>query len=369
MPDLPNQPEGPLVPEPSQRPTAVDVARLAGVSQSAVSRAFSANASVSSKTRNKVLEAARILGYQPSFAAGSLVTGVSKIIGVAVAGLGHSFYAEIVQTLSTTLAAFGFRPMLFSLESEDKSDPILNEVLRYRVDAIILVSANISSRFAEDCAQAGVPVVLLNRGIRSSSTAVVKGDDFGGAYQIGRFLTAGGHERYGFVSGPRQAMTSRERWRGFQTALSEAGVEDIAVIDGEFTYESGVKAAYRFLQLPKLPDAVFCGNDDMAIGFIDEIARQLGEVVGRDLSVVGFDDIPLARRFRYRLTTYRQPIREMARAAVHLAVQATSGKDTGRTATVLPGQLVVRLSSRLPTSGISRLANGETTWDAEPVAG
>src|SRR3954471_14173675 len=184
-----------------RRPTAYDVARLAGVSQSMVSRAFTPGCSVSPEARAKVLEAARQLNYRPNLIARSLITQRSRLIGVAMAYMENQFYPTILEALSECFAGEGYRVLLFTPGPNGDPDPILDEVLRFQVAAVILASTRMTSHFAEECSQARVPVVLFNRRTDNEAVSSVTGQNVFGSRTVGSFLAAGGHSRFAFVAG------------------------------------------------------------------------------------------------------------------------------------------------------------------------
>ena len=157
-----------------------------------MSRVFTPGASVSDRTRAKVVAAAATLGYRPNLIASSLITGKSRIVGVVVPGLTNPFYAALVDTLSDALSVREYRVMVFTARHGTSADPILEEILRYRLDALVLVSAQLSSRLAEECAEVGLPVVMVNRKTDSEAVSSVTGDNRAGAACIGSFLVAGG---------------------------------------------------------------------------------------------------------------------------------------------------------------------------------
>jgi DNA-binding LacI/PurR family transcriptional regulator len=154
--------------EPRARgPTASDVARLAGVSQSAVSRSFTPGASISAAMRARVMRAAEALDYRPNLIARSLITRRSGMVGVAIGSLGNFLYPDMLERLAARLRDAGLRILLFTAPPDGDADPELAQIMRYQVDAVILAATTLSSALAEDCRRAGVPVILFNRTGRS----------------------------------------------------------------------------------------------------------------------------------------------------------------------------------------------------------
>lgn len=341
--------------------TAHDVARLAGVSQSAVSRTFTEGASVSPDTREKVMQAAKQLGYRPNLVARSLITGRSHIIGVTIPSLSNSFYSELLEALAESFAEIGYRVMLFTTNPDRNSDPVLEEVLRYRVDALVLVASNLSSRFADECQQIGLPVVLLNRKTNSKMASSVTGANKSGATQIAAFLAAGGHRRFAYVAGLETSSTNRDREKAFADHLQKRGYPAPVRAVGNYTVAGAVAATRELLSLKNRPDAIFCANDLMALAAINVARTEFNLEVGKQISIVGFDDSELARWPIFGLTTYAQPVRLLVGRVVEIVKDALADKKNTPVHEVMEGRLVVRESARIPAEGIS-VIDGVKVW-------
>ena len=347
--------------ERGRRPvTAHDVARLAGVSQSAVSRTFTKGASVSPDTRRKVEEAAASLGYRPNLLARSLITRRSSLIGVAIAGMANPFYARVLESLSAAFEQLGYRILLFSMANNEDSDPVLEEILRYQIDGLVLVSASLSSRFAEECRTIGLPVVLFNRTNDSTSVSSVTSDNLTGSRTIARFLLAGGHQRLAFVAGKQSSSTNRDREAGFTGYLQEQGRPLPLREVGDYTFDGALAATRRLLDLDLPPDAIFCANDLMALAAINA-CHERGMQPGRDVSIVGFDDLPQGQWPIFGLTTFEQPLAEMIGRAVNIICAQLADPGISAIQEVLPGKMIVRRTAREPASGVIEV-NGERLW-------
>lgn len=341
--------------------TAYDVAHLAGVSQSAVSRSFTPGASVSEGTRRRVMEAAATLGYRPNLAARSLITRRSGIIGVAVSYLENQFYPRVLEALSQALSQAGYRILLFTGKRQGSSDPVLEEVMRYRVDAILLLSANLSSHFDAECQKAGIPVVLLNRTTDSAKVWSVAGNNDGGARAIASFLVAGKHRRFAFMAGLENASTSREREKGFSRYLALEGFAPPQRVVGHYDFEAACAAARQIFSTTMRPDALFCANDHMALAAINVARIEFGLEVGRDISIVGFDDAGPAAWPLFDLTTYVQPVDAMVAEVVEIVKQRLSNPGLVAERRVVPGWLAVRGSARRPRRGVV-MQDGVPIW-------
>ncbi|MEX0730796.1 MAG: LacI family DNA-binding transcriptional regulator [Aquisalimonadaceae bacterium] len=337
------------------RPTSADVARLANVSQSAVSRTFTLGASVAPETKRKVLEAAKSLGYRPNAFARSLITRNSRIIAVVLAYLDNSFYPRVLELLSRGLQRKGYHVMLF-LAAPGGADDVLQEILQYQVAGILMASATLSSVLAKECEAAGIPIVLFNRYIPGSPNSSVTSDNYAGGVAVGEFLVAAGHERIAYIAGASDASTNKDRWAGLIKALSEAGRACWGQADGAYSYDRAAQAAREMFSdraPPDRPDAVFVANDHMALAVMDVLRHELRLKVPEDVSVVGYDDVPQAAWPAYDLTTVEQAVEPMVDAAINILLGQVSNERVQRHNVVIPGDLVLRGSARLP-GGLAR---------------
>jgi DNA-binding LacI/PurR family transcriptional regulator len=341
--------------------TAYDVARLAGVSQSAVSRAFTEGSSISLHTRLKVEEASQRLNYRPNLIARSLSLRKSDTIGVIVPPMENAFFPELLEELSAAFNQMGYRVLLFTSSSPISSDPILEDVLHSRVDAVVTISTSVSSMFAEECQRSGLPIILLNRKTDSKGISIVEGANAEGAGTIASFLVAGGHKRYAFMAGLESSSTSRDRERAFTRKLSEMGKVLSGRENGNFSFEDAMRASRTLLSARLRPDAIFCANDHMAIATIQVARYEFGMEIGRDVSIVGFDDSKLASWPAFNLTTYGQPAKAMAQRTAELMHSQLRDEKVEPTDVVMPGELVVRGSTRSPRNGIVS-SLGRQTW-------
>ncbi|MSQ74346.1 MAG: LacI family DNA-binding transcriptional regulator [Rhodoferax sp.] len=326
--------------------TSLDVARLAGVSQSAVSRCFTAGASVSEAMRNKVQEAARKLGYQPNAHARSLITGRSRIIGLVLSHIENLFYPAVLEQLAQRLQQDGYHLLIFISDGHN-ADDLVGEILQYKVDGIVLGATTLSSALAQRCADASIPVVLFNRIMAAGSAgsvSSVRSDNVGGGREIARFLVAGGHRRIAYLAGREDSSTNLERERGFREGLAEAGQRIYARAIGNYDVLQARQATRDlFAQAEQRPDAVFVASDQMAIAVLDTLRHELGLAVPQQVSVVGFDNVPQAAWESYALTTFEQPVQPMVEATVELLQSYLRGDDMPNTRNiVIAGQLVLR---------------------------
>ena len=322
------------------RVTSVDLATTLGIAQSTVSRALSNDARIALKTREKVQALAAQLGYTPNAFARSLSTQQSKLIGIVMSEMTSPFYPFVLEKLTSRLHDLGWRVLLFSTDSDHDVDDLLPLVMEYQADGLIIASANLSSHMSETLERHGTPVVLFNRYASDASSSAVCCDNRGGGRLVADHLLALEHQRYAYIAGRENTSTNRDREQGFTARLEAAGFS-VQRETGNFTYEAGFAAMGRLLSASNAPDAVFCANDITAIGAIDA-ARELGVQVGREVSVIGFDDIPMAAWSAYKLTTVRQPVEMMIDASLEMLIGAIEGQVLGSNLRFIPGSLVER---------------------------
>ncbi len=332
---------------PAKITTSMDVARRAGVSQSTVSRVFSSEDRVSGETRARVLAAAQDLGYQPNVLARSLATQQSNIIGI-VTHISNPFYPYIIEKLTRRLQEMGRQTLLFSVEPDQEVDDILPLVLQYRVDALIITSASLSSEMASQCERQGIPVVLFNRYVLGARVSAVCCDNIEGGRLVANLLLDSGHKRLAHIAGRAPTSTNRDREKGFSDRLRERGYTGWLREESDHVYQTGREAARRLLQRPDRPDAIFCVSDIVAFGAIDAARYDCGLRVPEDVSIIGFDDLPTAAWPAYSVTTIREPVNRMVDLTLKHLVERINDPSAEPVLELLPGQLVRRASARLP---------------------
>ena len=328
--------------------TATDVARLAGVSQSAVSRVFTPGASASPKTAAKVRAAAEQLGYRPDPLARAMITGRTRIIGLVVAYLENQFYPLALERLSRALQERGYHILVFMAEnSTEKVAEVVQELIDYRVDGIITASVSMSNDLTARLLALGIPVVNFNRGQDDPRLIDITSDNIAGGRQATEFLIAGGHRRIAHIMGWQGSSTGRDRAEGFRQAMAGAGLAPVAMVDGMYNRDTAAAVARDLCSRPDRPDAIFVGNDHMALAVMDELRFGLGLRIPEDISIIGYDDVPIAAWPSYALTTIRQPVNRMVAATVEAILGRIDGTNSPEKIRI-DGPLMVRQSARLP---------------------
>jgi DNA-binding LacI/PurR family transcriptional regulator len=331
---------------PRKKSSSNDVARIARVSQSTVSRVFSQSDAVTQKTKDKVLAAARKLGYKPNAIARSLITRRTDIVGIVMADITNPFYPTVLEKLTQRLQSTGRRALLFNVTPDRDVDDTLPLLLQYQVDAIILTSATISSEMTNECARLGTPVILFNRYVPGAQASAVSCDNVAGGRLVADLFLDAGHTRLAYISGRKNTSTNLDREKGFSERLRERGHTEWLFEQGEYTYASGFAAAQRLLRRSDPPDAIFSANDIMAMGALDA-ARELAIKIPDALSIIGFDDIPAAAWPAYRLTTIQQPVDQMIDATLEMLEARIKDPDLAPVNLLIPGVLIQRHSARI----------------------
>jgi LacI family transcriptional regulator len=332
------------------RVTSRDVAAEVGVSQSTVSRALQGDPRVAPETVERIRAAVERLGYIPNQAARSLITRRSDTIAVVAGELTNPFYPEIVQALGDELALAGYRMELLSTRADGgREHDVLEHLGRSAIDGVVLAAETTGSGTAAALARRGVPVVLLNRDVDGVEVDRVVSDNRHGGALAARALLELGHRRIGLIAGPPTTSTGRDRAEGFRGALRDAGApldERYARVTG-FSHEGGYQFCGELLALPEPPTAILCGNDVIAFGAFDA-ARGRGVAVPKQLSVLGYDDIEMAGWEAFGLTTVRQPLARMARAAAELLLERIAAPALEPRRRIFPPDLVRRETTAPP---------------------
>ncbi len=322
----------------------VDVAKLAGVSYQTVSRVLHQSPHVSSETRTRVETAIRALDYRPSSVAQALVTGRSKILGVV------SFDTTLFGPASTLLGVeeaahdSGYVVVVTSLKTIDSAS-VMGAVERLRdqgVDGIVVIAPKKSAIDALRRLPSALHVVAVEAG-PGDAVPVVAVDQQSGAAAATRHLLELGHKTVWHIAGPRDWIEAGQRIKGWREALRVAGAKAPPLLYGDWGARSGYELGQRILREPEVT-AVFVSNDQMALGLLRRL-HEAGRQVPREISVVGFDDIPESAYFTPPLTTVRQNFAEVGRLCLRLLVDQIENGVSARSESIVPAELIVRQST------------------------
>jgi DNA-binding LacI/PurR family transcriptional regulator len=332
-----------------RRATSYDVAALAGVSQSAVSRVFQDGASASKAMRNRVVAAANKLGYRPNAIARGLITQRSNMVAVVISKLTNLYYPEVLVQLTQHFSEHGIRVLLFALENEGDTGTVLDQMLQFRVDGI-LTAAMFTADQLETIENAHIPVVFYNRSFQDQLVSSVRCDQEEGERWLVDELVSAGHKTFGIVEGPADSVVGLERKTGALNELNAQGISDITSVSGDFGYETGRECFAQLMEKRgSSPDAVIAANDVMAIGCIDEARENFGLRVPEDISIVGFDGVGPARYAAYSVTTVRQPVQRMTQSAASMLIERIENPELSPEKRSFSGMLIRGGSARLQT--------------------
>lgn len=324
--------------------TIKDIAKEIGVSASTVSRALSDSPLVNAETKERVHRVARRLGYERNEVARALVMGSSGAVGLLVPDITNPFFSDVARGVGEIADRAGYGVILCNTDGRpDRELSYVRLMRRKRVDGLLLCSTTIDAPYLKEVQQAKTPFILVSRLCSNPDLPFVITDDRQGARLAVEHLIALGHERIGFIGGPENVQSSRDRFLEYAAVLSE---NDCAVVDAwhhfaDFTQEAGREAGHRLLSLADRPTAVFAANDVTALGVL-EVAEGMGLRVPGDLSLVGYDDISYASLPRIQLTTIAQPAVEMGQIAADWLLSRIDADDVGTLQRVLKPRLVVR---------------------------
>ena len=311
--------------------TITDVAKQAGVSMKTVSRVLNNEPNVAKKTRERVLEVAKELRYSPNLAARGLASSKSYLLALLYDNPSPNYIANIQKGAIDACREAGYHLVVepVNMRETNVGDDIERLLERLPVDGIILTPPlcdnegllNILKRLK-------IAYVPVAPAVEPDDVSSVKMDDIQAAYEMTEFMIRSGHTKLGFIKGHPEHSSARLRYMGYVKAVEAAGLEiDLeSVVEGDFSFKSGVQAAEIILASKNRPTAIFASNDDMAAGVVS-VASRLGLSVPGELSVGGFDDTPLAQILYPQLTTIKQPIYEMGHMAANLLIKPPKAEE------------------------------------------
>ncbi|MGI9369137.1 MAG: LacI family DNA-binding transcriptional regulator [Ruegeria sp.] len=322
--------------------TLKEVAALAGVSRSAVSRTFTEGASVSAKTRSKVEKAAKELGYSPNALASSLTTGRTKLIGLISNNFHNPIFLEVFDQFTRALQERGLRPLIVNLTDETEPANSVKMLRQYSVDAAIVASSTLPPSFAMAFHDAGVPVVhTFGRSATSPEVHVVGIDNVECGRMAARELLSRGYKRVGYLGGPKDATSAMDRHRGFREVIDKTPeISATYSYSGAYSFEAGRAEMMRLLA-DNPAEAYFCGDDILSVGALSAL-KDHGLAPGKDIGIVGLNDMEMSRWENIDLTTIHQPIKQIITSSVDLVEEML--KEPGRypEARIFPCRLVER---------------------------
>ena len=309
-----------------RKPATVNgVAELAGVSTATVSRSFTPGSPVAPETRKKVLEAAARLGYKNNALGRLLLEDTNKAVGIIMGDLTNPIRSTIIDELVDHLQKLGLLPLLFKGGSRNELQTLIPIVLGYKINVLVVTGFMPPPSSITWCHQAGVPLLILNRGqIPGTSASVVSCDHYQGGLKAAQALVeTAGCRKVGMVCGTPETGANEARIEGFLRGLGEYGVQLWTAEEGEFSYSSGIRAARKILSSKEPPDGLFCLNDEIAQGVMDTARYEFGLAIPDELAIIGYDDIAAASWPPYELTTVKQPLDKLINESVKIIHELT----------------------------------------------
>ncbi len=307
-------------------PTSKDVALLAGVSQSTVSRAFSTHANLAPETRKKVMDAAQMLNYQPNALASSLVKSNSDIIAVVKGYTTNWMFSDMLSELVYTLQQADKRVIYFEAREDESVDELALKVMRYPIQGLVLMYINLTSELTAYCKLREIPVLQIHRHSISSVANAVLPDNYRAASMAAELFVERGYENFVYLSGETNSSTNMERQMGFTKTLQAKGAAKPLVLQGDYTYETASRVVREYAPKMKKSTAILCANDLMAFATIDVLKYEYEFNIGEDVAVVGFDNLNMCTWPSYELTSFEQPLEQMAKEGIDVLLKNIEDK-------------------------------------------
>ena len=300
--------------------TSKDVAKLAGVSQSTVSRVFNTSSGyvVKEALREKVLAAAREIGYSPNLVARGMINGKTNMVGLVVGDSLGPFYNTIVNDFVEKIQGIGKQCIIFKVSRTERIDQVIERVLQFHVEVAVVTASAMTKVMTEEITRNDIPVVLFNRFIPGTQVSTVYVDPLDGSRKVAEYLLEKGHTNIGYVHLKFEADEETEKRIGFYSALRQKQIYQIQEETSGYNYKEGFEAGLRMLSGPNRPTAVFCTSDLIAMGVMDAARYNLGLRVPEDVAVVGYDNIEMASWKTYDLTSVCQPIANLVDETIEI---------------------------------------------------
>jgi len=330
-----------------KRLTIRDIAKMAKVSHTTISRALNNDPRVREETRKRILKLVNKLNYRPDPRARTFVTKKSNLIGLIVSDISNPFYAELARGIEDKAHEKGYNVIFCSTDNKpERMETYVHLLMNAGVDGSIFASARLHEPVIEKLIGERFPLVLVNRKLREEAYNYVVLNNVQGAYEITEHLINLGYRKIASITGTSNLSTGLDRLKGYKQALKDHSIEfnEDYVIQGPFTRGTGYEGAKHLLSMENRPEAIFGGNDYIAMGVIDAV-EELGLHIPEDIALVGFDDTEFASNQRVRLTTVSQRKYEMGNLGVQILIDYIERKETDYThKVILEPRLIIRES-------------------------
>jgi LacI family transcriptional regulator len=324
-----------------------DVAKLAGVSISTVSRVINNTIPVEEETRRKVEEAIRKVNFKPNLLARGLRSKSGHMIGLVVPEILHQTFTYWIKYAEESVAAKGMNLILGNTQNDpDLEERFIDSLIQRHIDGIIFSRVSDKSHVLHILEKTDIPFVVLDRALGVEDVPTVVLDNYKAGFIAGEYLSQLGHRKVVCITGPLDIGLSRERLQGFRDGLKENEIDlpEEWIIEGDFGYQSGIDAAQQLFSHRELPDAIWAHSDLTAIGVMNQFSRN-GYKVPEDVSIMGMDNISMAEMKYPTLTTIDQPYREMIEKAIDMIIRQRKREPLEKMRVVLEPSLIVREST------------------------
>lgn len=329
--------------------TIYDVAREANVSMATVSRVVNGNPNVKPATRKKVMEVIDRLGYRPNAVARGLASKKTTTVGVIIPDISSTFYSELARGIEDIAMMYNYNIILSnSDQNKDKEFHLLNTMLGKQVDGIIFMSGNVTKEHVEEFKKSSVPIVLAGSIEETGEISSVNIDYEQAAYDATTYFISKGHKNIGYIFGPLQEpINGIKKLNGYKKALAEAGLEynEEFVFEGDYTYDSGIEAAEKLVELDEKPTAICVGTDEMALGIVHGL-QDKGYLIPDDFEVISASNTRLAVMVRPQLTSIVQPLYDIGAVAMRLLTKYMNKEEVTEHVVTLPHRIEFRNSTK-----------------------
>lgn len=329
--------------------TIYDVAREANVSMATVSRVVNGNPNVKPATRKKVMEVIERLGYRPNAVARGLASKKTTTVGVIIPDISSTFFAELTRGIEDIATMYKYNIILSnSDQNKEKELHLLNTMLGKQVDGIVFMSGNITSEHVAEFEKSPVPIVLAGSIEETEKIPSVNIDYDQAAYDVVQSFIEKGHKEIAFVIGPlHEPINKEKKLAGYKRALEKSGIpfREELIIEGDYTYDSGIEAIEKLLEMDSRPTAIFVGSDEMALGVIHG-AEDKGFKIPDDFEVISSDNTRLTLMVRPQLTTIVQPLYDIGAVAMRLLTKLMNKEEVSEQIVVLPHRIEFRKSTK-----------------------
>lgn len=329
--------------------TIYDVAREANVSMATVSRVVNGNPNVKPVTRKKVLEVIERLGYRPNAVARGLASKKTTTVGVIIPDISSTFFADLARGIEDIATMYKYNIILSnSDQNKEKELHLLNTMLGKQVDGIVFMGGNITSEHVEEFEKSSVPIVLAGSIEETGIIPSVNIDYEQAAFDVVQSFIEKGHKDIGFVIGPlHEPINKEKKLAGYKRALEHSGLRyrEELVVEGDYTYDSGIEAIEKLFETESGPTAIFVGSDEMALGVVHG-AEDKGHKIPEEFEVISSDNTRLTLMVRPQLTTVVQPLYDIGAVAMRLLTKLMNKEKVSEEIVVLPHRIEFRQSTK-----------------------